>query len=789
MKKSARVIFITALVLIGIISAQVIATATDYPFDNLFYKGFAGYTSDEKEVKTTDYVSSKHISVAAGETVWFGPCDETQYFQLVGFDANGTAVTDKIRGKALEVADTFSNDMVIYKYQVPEGVRKLCFSAPKAVADVYTVAKTEITALNWNAFWSLHGVDTEEYVGQSSYYEVAKGDKIYFGVITKEAALASVAYDKSGNRIGKIDADALELVESFGGAYGIYCYTVADTQTKYVQVPYDQDYAQYYTSIIKDKNDTTTKEAIVDYFVASFNIPKPVSTTVGALSGKSALFVGDSITYGARDHANIYNYGGWAGRISYFCDMNILNNGVSGACITTARLESHSSQHYIYNNLVAAKDHKFDFVIMQGLFNDASISVALGSAQGAANFDPAKADVTKFADALELLFYTAKTQHPEATLGYIVNFKTERAVDQTLYVERAIQICEDWGIEYLDLFHNKSFSVEFDDGLHPSSAGYDSMYTIVANWMAGLDGKADVDQDTTVSSAKVMSYNVFWNLTDHVADGVTITNRIQKIANVITANNPDILMLQEVSGSNTGWTSQLVPYAKAQGYGYYGYAHKGDRYIDSAVDKDTTKGSDELAPILWKRDKYDCVDKGHFWGSSTPDEAGSATWSSIEVTCSYPRCINWVELKDKQTGEKLLVVNYHAAPDKDGISYEHVRNLTAQLIVERVAGLNKKHSDVAIIMGGDWNMQRGQVTYSTIISNGFGDAKLDAAASTGKNSYNAWNREPTKFGVGDFLFGNKDITFATYDVVNDIDPDGSGYYISDHSPIVADIKY
>jgi len=792
MKKSVKAILISAVFLIGIISAQLIATATTLPFDNLFKSGFAGYTSDEKEVKTTDYVSSQHIDVTAGETVWFGPCETTQYFQLVGFDANGKAATDKVRGKDLEVVDTFNNDMVVYSYTVPEGVEKLCFSAPKSVAEVYTVAKTEISALNWQAFWTLKGVDTEEFVGQSSYYEVAKGDKVYFGAIEEDEALASIAYDRSGNKIGKVNKDDLRLVESFGGAYGIYCYTISDSETQYVQVSYDIDYEQYYTSIIKGKDDTTTDEAIVDYFIATFDIPEPVSTTADALSGKSALFVGDSITYGARDRAKIYKYGGWAGRIGYFCDMDVLNNGVSGACITTARVESHSAQHYIYNNLVAAKDQDFNYVIMHGLFNDASIPVELGTAQGAANFDPNKADVTKFADALELLFYTAKTQHPEATLGYIVNFETERAVDQAPYVALAIQICEDWGIEYLDLFHNKSFSVEFDDGLHPSSAGYDSMYTIVANWMAGL-GKGTADTDTTESTARVMSYNVFWSPSDTVADGITINNRALKVANVIQNSKADIFMLQEVSTGSTGWVPNVINYADQAGYSYYGFAHKGDNGIDSgATDKDTTtaKGTEgEMTPILWKTEKYDCVDKGHFWGSSTPNEPGSATWTSIGVTCSYPRCINWVVLKDKTTGEQLIVVNYHAAPDKDGTSYENVRNLTAQLVADQVAQLSKKYSDAAVIMGGDWNMQREHVAYSTIISNGFGDAKLEAAQTTNRNSYNAWNREVSKFGVGDFLFGNDDIEFAVYDVIDDIDPEGSGNYISDHSPIVADIKY
>lgn len=776
MKKSVKVILISLLLLIGIISFQLIVGANDDLIDNEFKQGFGGYTSDEGEILTSDYVSSKEIAVKEGETVWFGPCDETQYFHLVGFDADGKAVTDKVRGKELEVVDTFSNGLVIYKYEVPSGVTKLVFSAPASVVEVYTVSKTEFSCLSWDANWSQKGVSTEDYVGKSSFYKVADGKVIYFGAITKEDALNSVIYDSNANKIGTINASDLKLVESFGGDYGIYCYTAKDSDVKYVQVPYDTDYEQYYTYL--QRAEALSDDAVIDYFITSFGIQTPVTSTVEALSGKSALFVGDSITYGARDRAKIYEYGGWAGRIGYFCDMDVLNNGVSGACITKARVESHSEKHYIYNNLVAAKDNKYDYVIMHGLFNDASIPV----------------DIDDFATELTLLFDTAKAQHPEATLGYIVNFHTERAVDQEPYVNKAIEICKAKGIEYLDLFNNKSFSVEFDDGLHPSSAGYDSMYTIVANWMAKL-GKGSTT-DTTTSEAKVMSYNVFWNPGDNVADGVTINNRAQKVAGVIAANEPDILILQEVCTGSTGWVPQITAYADQTGYSYYGFAHKGDNGIDSsAADKDTTTsgGSEgEMAPILWKTSKYDLMDKGHFWASSTPNVAGSDGWVIGGETIDsqgYPRCISWIILKDKITGEQLLVVNYHAAPDKDDKDNEIIRNLTAQLIAEQVAQLSKKHSDVAVIMGGDWNMQRTDVAYKTIVSNGFGDAKLTATVTTDRNSYNAWNRDVSKFGVGDFLFGNGDIEFAVYSVVDDIDPEGSGNYISDHSPIIAEIEY
>ena len=799
MKKSVKVILVSALLLIGIISASVFATATELPFDNLFEQGFQGYTSDEGEIPTTEYVSSKHIAVAEGETVWFGPCDPAQYFQLVGLDGSGKAVTDKIRGKELEVTDGFNNDMVIYKYVVPSGVAKLCFSAPASVAQVYAVAKTEITALNWDAYWDMKGVNTDDFVGQSSYYEVKAGDKIYFGAITEADALATAAYNKAASSLGTINKDDLRLVESFGGAYGIYCYTANDPDVKYIQVPYDIKYEQYYTSIQKASDDATTDAEIVDQFITTYGIQRPLASTVKALEGQSALFLGDSITFGARDRANIYGVkninagaGGWAARIGYFCDMDVTNNGVSGACITTSRRISSSEKHYIYNNLVAAKDAKFDYVIMHGLFNDASDKVTVGTPQGKANFDPSKAEEMNYAQQLELLFYTAAKQHPEATLGFIVNFHTDRAVDQTPYAKIAIQICEDWGVQYLDLYNDKTFSVEFDDGLHPSSAGYDSMYTRVANWMAGLK-TGTVTPDTKTSTAKVMSYNVFWSPADAIPDkGITISNRVNKIKNVIADVDADIFMTQETSTGSGGWVPRLVDFANSNGYGYYGYAHLADKGIDSVAGINTTTsggGEGEMTPIFWKTSKYNLVDKGHFQASSTPDVAGSI-WTGVESEHEngkiYPRCVNWVVLETKTTGEKILVVNYHADP-----ATTIIRNLSAQLIMNKISEISAKYDNLAVVFGGDMNMQRSHVAYTTITGNGLGDAQKEAATDkvNGQGSYNSWNRVPAKFGYGDYLFVNKDVTVDTYDVYNDVDPDQAGIYITDHSPIIAEIKY
>lgn len=774
MKKFTALAIVVAVIAAGIFIINPYISATSYPFENLFEEGFAGYTSDEGEILTTDYVSSEQVSVSSGETIYFGPCDPTQYFQLVGFSSDGAAVTDKVRGKDLDITDTFENDMVIYSYTVPSGVSYIIFSAPADVSNVYTVSKTEITNIIWRAYWSLNDVDTSAYVGTSSYYSVSAGDKLYFGAISKSDALSSTMYDSSGSKMGIISSDDLTLVESFGGSYGIYCYTVPRINTpEYVYVNYDIDYADYYTCVTISSGDSTDEEIIVDDMIASYGIPTVAGATIDTLSGKSALFVGDSITYGAYDTSCIYGVRSWAGRIGYFCNMDVTNNGVSGACISTARVGSSGSDHYIYNNLVAANGNEYDFVIMHGLFNDASDGVSLGTPQGKKSFRESKADTSTFAGGLEMLFYTAAKQHPEAILGYIVNFDTERAVDLSEYVEMAIQICEDWGVEYLDLYNNSSFAVDLSDGLHPSSAGYDSMYLNVANWMAALaNGTAGISYDSG-SSAKVLSYNIYYSAVDAVSSDYTINNRVSKIKSLIGEEDADILLLQEVG---SGWAGTITKFANENGYSYYGYSHYSSHSLENSA------SNDQYTPVLWKNDKYDLKASGHFWLSSTPDVAASASWDN-GTTSNYPRCVNWVIITDRNTGEDLFVSSVHMDPN-----VEEVRVLSSELIIDKFAEIRAQYGNPAAVIGGDWNVSDLTSTmYKNITGNGFLDVRLCADLIDGSGTYNAWSRTGN-FTLGDYVFIADGMTASSYTVVDDYDTE-SGLHLSDHSPIRAVINY
>lgn len=757
MKKSIKIILgvVIALLVIGIATTCILLSekgkVPGANFENLFVRGFAGITTNEKELKDVGYVSSQHIDVKEGETIWYGPCDPTQNIQMATFDKEGNPVASQKRSKPLQPSDTFGNNLVIYQYEVPEGVSKLCFTTKVSLADVYTVAKTEITCLNWVAHWDLKGIDTTEYVGENEFYEVKTGDKVYFGAITQEGAKSIAVYDKAATRVTKINKSDLKLVESFSEKYGVYCYTVTDSDVKYIQIPMDGMVEQYYASVYVKKSEKTTVEQAVDTIVATFGVQRPLSSTVEALKGKNALFLGDSITTGEKDSANIYECGGWSGRIGYFCEMDVQNG-----------------------NKIEDDGKNFDYVIMQGLYDYAN----------------EKINVETFKEELKSQFKKAKETYSKANLGYIVNYETEKMVDLAPYAEAAIAVCKEMEVPYLDLYHDQSFTVEFDDGLHPTSAGYDAMYIRIATWMASLSGE-DKGVDSVTTKARIMSYNVFWSATDEVPNkGIVIKDRVQKVQNTILTCDPDIFVLQEVSTGAKSWIPILREFIEENNYGFYGFGHYKDRGIDTTTGIDTSNstGSEaEMTPILWKKDKYECVEKGHYWASSTPTVAGSL-WKDVPSSHSsgrlYPRCVNWLVLKDKETQEHIMIVSYHADPYT-----EKVRKLSAQLVMEKTAEISAKYHNLAVVMAGDWNMERDQPTYSVITGNGYVDSQKVAEKTTPQATFSAWKRSPGAFAEADYIFVNHNIYVSEFQVYNNMDPEQMGIFVSDHCPVIADIEF
>ena len=103
------------------------------------------------------------------------------------------------------------------------------------------------------------------------------------------------------------------------------------------------------------------------------------------------------------------------------------------------------------------------------------------------------------------------------------------------------------------------------------------------------------------NSMRVLAFNVFYQ---------NVEERKDNVIDLILKQDPDVMLLQEVS---VEWIPHLQAFMSEHDYSYYGYGRYGSEMSDTVV-----KNGDQFVPILWKTDKYDLVDSGHFWLSDTP---------------------------------------------------------------------------------------------------------------------------------------------------------------------------
>ena len=243
--------------------------------------------------------------------------------------------------------------------------------------------------------------------------------------------------------------------------------------------------------------------------------------TESPLYKKSSLFIGDSISYGAgADLVNPVGYS-WGGIIGEKNEMDWLNVSVGSATI------AESPATIIENELnapcVESKD--WDYIIVEGGINDAMKNTETGVCP-LGTITPSlnnKFDKTTFAGALEALFKRLIVTYPNAKIGYIVTFniKWEPAYDSDKYFDLAKQICDKWGIQYLNLrdnsiLDNESFMENLlMDGCHPSTQGYETLSPIIEGWMKTLKtDKIDISKDPDETTKEPVTQETTTNKTD-----------------------------------------------------------------------------------------------------------------------------------------------------------------------------------------------------------------------------------------------------------------------------------
>lgn len=218
-----------------------------------------------------------------------------------------------------------------------------------------------------------------------------------------------------------------------------------------------------------------------------------------ALCGKMAVFLGDSICAGTTVGDGIPEYGyGWAGLIGEANQMTWRNFGANGGTVTSLETVQESRWLTTQADAAVAAYPNADYVIFEGGCNDADqMKDAL---LGEISADYTTFDTATFSGAFESLILKLVTAYPNAKIGYIIPQKMYAQNDHTAaghvhrrFFDRAIEICEKWGIPYIDLWKSSPLNPKlstagrfYTDGQHLTLAGYQRIVPQIEAFMRNI---------------------------------------------------------------------------------------------------------------------------------------------------------------------------------------------------------------------------------------------------------------------------------------------------------------
>lgn len=203
---------------------------------------------------------------------------------------------------------------------------------------------------------------------------------------------------------------------------------------------------------------------------------------------------------------------------------------------------------------------------------------------------------------------------------------------------------------------------------------------------------------------KLMTFNLRYDTASHPAMATSV--RGAHLMEVIEKYLPDSVGFNEATDT---WMNFLRSEMKKRGYDYVGVGRDAGR--DSAQLSGT---GNEHTPVFYRSDKFELIDSGNFWLSTTPEIKGSSSWNSAcKRICSY------AVLKNKTTGE----IYAHFSTHLDHVSVEAQYN-GVMVIENYIRALVEKHGDIGVVLSGDFNTVRFDsndpnyrpTTYNTVTS-------------------------------------------------------------------------
>lgn len=213
--------------------------------------------------------------------------------------------------------------------------------------------------------------------------------------------------------------------------------------------------------------------------------------------------------------------------------------------------------------------------------------------------------------------------------------------------------------------------------------------------------------------------------------GYTIPERAPRLHRVISPMDADLIGFQEATPT---WLP-LLQESFAENYEIFNVY----RHHDSL----------ESTPILWKKERFACEDKGVLWLSDTPREE-SAGWDSL-YHC--PRILTYAQLKEKSSGICFLFINTHF-----GFGDE-CQTKSAGIILDLI-----REKGLPAVITGDFNMDLCSAGYAAITA-GVKDVNMETEKDTSPTFHGL---DPNYKGEHiDYCFVSPEVTPVSYRVIRD----------------------
>lgn len=199
------------------------------------------------------------------------------------------------------------------------------------------------------------------------------------------------------------------------------------------------------------------------------------------------------------------------------------------------------------------------------------------------------------------------------------------------------------------------------------------------------------------------------------------------------------------------------------------------------VGRDAGDEKGEFSAIFYRSDRFDLLEEGTFWHSTTPDVPGSMGWDT-----AITRITTWVRLYDKLNNRSFITFNTH---------YDHIgeiaRRESSNLILQKIHDLA---NNAPVIFMGDLNTTEQQEPYKIITDPERGPVELELfdgfyhAVHGHHGPTSTWNGFERIFPDRriDYIFVDSNFRVVQHGILAD---SRDGKFPSDHLPVVADLEF